>query len=88
MRFLSEDTAGDRADKAGDSNSKAKSIQKVETDMSSAVNLMVSSIKRQFLTVLAGAIAIGSLAVSPKPSQSQSASGFMCDASSGSPATV
>jgi len=49
---------------------------------------MVSSIKRQFLTVLAGAIAIGSLAVSPKPSQSQSTSGFMCDASSGSPATV
>jgi hypothetical protein len=49
---------------------------------------MMSSTKRQFLTVLAGAIAIGSLAMSPKPSQSQSASGFICDASSGSPATV
>ncbi|WP_341738859.1 hypothetical protein [Microcoleus sp. CAWBG640] len=36
MRFVSEDAAGDRADKAGDSNSKAKSTQKVETDMSSA----------------------------------------------------
>jgi hypothetical protein len=50
--------------------------------------MMKSEIKRQFLTVLAGAIAIGSLTLSAKPSQSQSASGFMCDASSGSPATV
>lgn len=49
---------------------------------------MVSSIKRQFLTVLAGAMAIGSLTLSAKPSQSQSTSGFMCDASSGSPSTV
>ncbi|MEG4595380.1 COP23 domain-containing protein [Microcoleus sp. F8_C2] len=49
---------------------------------------MKKQIERQLLTVLAGAIAIGSLAVSPKPSQSQSTSGFMCDASSGSPATV
>lgn len=49
---------------------------------------MKSETKRQFLTVLAGAIAIGSLALSAKPSQSQSASGFTCDASSGSPATV
>lgn len=38
--------------------------------------------------VVMGAIAIGSLALSAKPSQSQSTSGFMCDASSGSPATV
>jgi Circadian oscillating protein COP23 len=38
--------------------------------------------------VVMGAIAIGSLVFSAKPSQSQSASGFMCDASSGSPATV
>ncbi|MEG3899436.1 MULTISPECIES: hypothetical protein [unclassified Microcoleus] len=36
MRLVSEDAAGDWADKAGDSNSKAKSTQKVETDMSSA----------------------------------------------------
>jgi hypothetical protein len=50
--------------------------------------MMKTEIKRQFLTVLAGAIAIGSLALSAKPSQSQSASGFTCDASSGSPATV
>ncbi|MEG4520542.1 hypothetical protein [Microcoleus sp. AT9b-C5] len=35
MRFLSEDAAGDRDNKAGDSNSKAKSTQKVETDMPS-----------------------------------------------------
>ena len=49
---------------------------------------MKRQIERQLLTVLAGAIAIGSLAFSAKPSQSQSASGFMCDASSGSPATV
>lgn len=49
---------------------------------------MKSDTKRQFLTVLAGAIAIGSLTLSAKPSQSQSKSGFMCDASSGSPATV
>lgn len=38
--------------------------------------------------VVMGAIAIGSLAMNAKPSQSQSASGFMCDASSGSPSTV
>jgi hypothetical protein len=50
--------------------------------------MMKSEIKRQFLTVLAGAIAISSLALSAKPSQSQSTSGFTCDASSGSPATV
>lgn len=49
---------------------------------------MKKQIERQLLTVLAGVIAIGSLAVSAKPSQSQSTSGFMCDASSGSPATV
>lgn len=36
MRLVSEDAAGDRADKAGDSNSQAKSIQKLETDTSSA----------------------------------------------------
>lgn len=36
MKFVSENAAGDRTDKAGDSNSKAKSNQKVETDMSSA----------------------------------------------------
>ncbi|MEG4444498.1 hypothetical protein QUB47_20310 [Microcoleus sp. AT9_B5] len=36
MRFVSEDAAGDRTDKAGDSNSKAKSTQKVEPNMSSA----------------------------------------------------
>ncbi len=34
------------------------------------------------------ALAIGSVVLSAKPSQSQSASGFMCDVSSGSPATV
>ena len=47
-------------------------------------------VKLQSLTafVAMGAIAIGSLALSAKPSQSQSASGFTCDASSGSPATV
>lgn len=49
---------------------------------------MKKQIERQLLTVLAGAITIGSLALSAKPSQSQSTSGFMCDASSGSPATV
>lgn len=49
---------------------------------------MKRQIERQLLTVLAGAIAIGSLTISAKPSQSQSTSGFMCDASSGSPATV
>ena len=36
MRFVSENAGGDRTDRAGDSNSKAKSTQKVETDMSSA----------------------------------------------------
>jgi hypothetical protein len=36
MRFVSENAAGDRDRKAGDSNSKSKSSQKVETDMSSA----------------------------------------------------
>ncbi|MEG4344247.1 hypothetical protein QUB70_13280 [Microcoleus sp. A003_D6] len=36
MRFVSEDAAGDRTNKAGGSNSKAKSTQKVETDMPSA----------------------------------------------------
>lgn len=36
MRFVSENAAGDRTDKADDSNSKAKLNQKVETDMSSA----------------------------------------------------
>lgn len=50
--------------------------------------MMKGEIKRQLLTVLAGAIAIGSLALSAKPSKSQSTSGFTCDASSGSPATV
>ncbi|MEG4810479.1 hypothetical protein QUA82_21700 [Microcoleus sp. F8-D3] len=35
MGFVSNDAAADRADKAGDSNSKPKSNQKVETDMSS-----------------------------------------------------
>lgn len=35
MRLVSEDAAGDRADRAGGSNSKAKLNQKVETDMSS-----------------------------------------------------
>ncbi|MEG4497846.1 hypothetical protein QUB05_17755 [Microcoleus sp. F10-C6] len=34
MRFVSEDAGGDRADRSGDS--KAKSNQKVETDMPSA----------------------------------------------------
>ena len=34
MRFVSEDAGGDRGDREGDS--KAKSNQKVETDMSSA----------------------------------------------------
>ncbi|WP_377477662.1 MAG: COP23 domain-containing protein [Microcoleus anatoxicus] len=43
---------------------------------------------RSMTGVVMGAIAIGSLAFSAKPSQSQSPSGFMCDASSGSPATV
>lgn len=33
MGFVSNDAAGDRAEKAGDSNSKSKSSQKVETDM-------------------------------------------------------
>lgn len=35
MRFVSDDVTGNRDRKAGDSNSKAKSTQKVETDMSS-----------------------------------------------------
>lgn len=36
MRFVSEDAAGDRDNKAGDSNSKAKLNQKVEPNMSSS----------------------------------------------------
>jgi len=35
MGFVSNDAAGDRADKAGGSNSQSQSNQKVETDMSS-----------------------------------------------------
>lgn len=35
MKLVSENAAGDRTDKAGGSNSKAKLNQKVETDMSS-----------------------------------------------------
>ncbi|WP_293246604.1 MULTISPECIES: hypothetical protein [unclassified Microcoleus] len=48
MGFVSKDAAGDRADKAGGSNSKPKSNQKVETDMSSAPESRENPIDRVF----------------------------------------
>jgi len=48
MGFVSNDAAGDRADKAGGSNSKPKSNQKVETDMSSAPESRENPINQVF----------------------------------------
>ena len=48
MRFLSDDAGGDRFRKAGHSNSKPKSNQKVETDMSSAPESRENPINQVF----------------------------------------
>ena len=48
MGFVSNDAAGDRAEKAGDSNSKSKSSQKVETDMRSGRESRENPINRVF----------------------------------------
>jgi len=48
MRFLSDDAGGDRVRKAGHSNSKPKSNQKVETDMSSAPESRENPINQVF----------------------------------------
>lgn len=50
MKLVSEDAAGDRTDKAGDSNSnsKAKLNQKVETDTSSAPESRENPINQVF----------------------------------------
>ncbi|MGB8686661.1 MAG: hypothetical protein WCD53_04905 [Microcoleus sp.] len=48
MRFVSEDAAGDRADRSGDSNSKVKLNQKVEPNMSSSHNVQRHTVKQVF----------------------------------------
>lgn len=48
MRFVSENAAGDRTDRSGDSNSKSKSNQKVETDMPSAPESRENPINQVF----------------------------------------
>ncbi|MEG3839130.1 hypothetical protein [Microcoleus sp. herbarium14] len=48
MKFVSENAAGDRDRKAGDSNSKAKSTQKVEPNMSSSHNVQRHTVKQVF----------------------------------------
>ncbi len=48
MKFVSENAAGDRTDKAGDSNSKAKLNQKLETDTSSAPESRENPINQVF----------------------------------------
>jgi hypothetical protein len=48
MKFISEDAAGDRDRKVGDSNSQAKSNQKLETDTSSALDRRENPINQVF----------------------------------------
>ncbi|MEG3931155.1 MULTISPECIES: hypothetical protein [unclassified Microcoleus] len=48
MKLVSEDAAGDRTDRSGDSNSKAKLNQKVETDMSSSPESKENPINQVF----------------------------------------